>query len=293
MPPTQSLSGDNILLLAMGNLEFNGESLRDVLECAYTHKSSLSTDSRMCIPLRRDEKFRSRGEGYGLYWGPTTEDDDASGASNVDQCMSMTSLSSLESDACDSSEIPKFSLSSRKFSSSDTPSEDVASIVFAFENNLAPVSCRSFECLHDGGLDSTEQVFISIGGFRIVQDFSGERAEYKIILILDCLEYIGWKSFTDFEKLALACREFSKSEESSHWLPFFESTMQERQQSETIDLRESILAWEKVLEHRFWNWYQNPLSVKSLMEETGVLEVFLKNFLFEIPDPSILLEFVA
>lgn len=293
MPPTQSLSGDDILLLAMGNLEFNGESFRDVLECTYAHKSSLVRDSQMLLPLRRNEKFRSGGEGYGLYWGSTTEDDDTMGASNLDKCMSTASLSTLESDACDSSEIQKFSLISRKFSSSDTPTEDLASIVFSFENNFAPVSCRSFECLHDGGLDSTEQVFISIGGFRIVQDFSGERAEYKIILILDGLEYIGWKSFSDFEKLALACREFSRSEEPSNWLPFFENTIQERHQSESIDLRESILAWEKVLEHRFWNWYHSSLSVKSLMEETGVLEIFLKHFLFEIPNPSILVEFVA
>lgn len=293
MPPTQSLSGDDVLLLAMGTLEFNGGSFRDASENAYTRKLSTSIDSRTFVPLRRDEKYRSRGEGYGLYWSSSMEADDILLESNVEQCMSMTSLSSMESDAYDSSEIQKFSFSSRKFRSSNAAKEDFSNVVFAFDNNSAPVSCRSFECLHIGGLDSIEQAFISIGGFRIVQDCNGERAEYKIILIIDGLEYIGWKSFTDFEELALACREFAKLEEPSSWLSFFGISSRGRVQRDAIDLRESILAWERVLEHRFWNWYSNSLSVKTLMEEIGVLEIFLTHFLFEIPDPSILVEFVA
>jgi len=53
------------------------------------------------------------------------------------------------------------------------------------------------------------QVCISIEGFRIVQDESGESAEFKIRMLLSNKERIGWKSFKDFEELALACQEFS------------------------------------------------------------------------------------
>ena len=68
------------------------------------------------------------------------------------------------------------------------------------------VSCRSFESLVSTRIT---QVCISIEGFRIVQDESGESTEFKICMLLNNKERIGWKSFKDFEELALACQEFS------------------------------------------------------------------------------------
>lgn len=232
-----------------------------------------------------------RGD-YGLYWDSAVEDEVMMFSAMIERSSSMASISSMVSDMSDcdldtSCTTMKLSIST----SSDV--DDTAYTVFSFDNNLAPVSCRSFESLSKCRSDRIEQVFISIGGFRIVQDFSGEHAEFKVILILDSVEYIGWKDFADFTELAEACREFACCDEPSSWTSFFQSHSRVISRFDTIDLRESILAWERVLEHKFWSWYYGHLSVKRLMEETGVLENFLKNILFEIPSPTILTEFVA
>lgn len=168
-------------------------------------------------------------------------------------------------------------------------------IVFVFENNRAPVSCRSFESI-DSPLRRT-QMSVSIAGFRIIQDDSGEHAEFKIKTLINNTEVIGWKRFADFKELANACQEFSSGNLPSSWSTFFHrspSYRLVRHYPNSIDLRESLQAWDRVLESRFWGWtFSNNLSVQRLMEDSQNFESFLRNILFEIPSPEILIEFMS
>ena len=67
-----------------------------------------------------------------------------------------------------------------------------------------------------------------------------------------------------------------------------------RRSEASIDLTESLMAWEKVLDGMLWGWtLSRNLSIQNLMEESQNLEHFLKCLLFEIPTPDILVEFIA
>jgi hypothetical protein len=142
------------------------------------------------------------------------------------------------------------------------------------------------------------QVFLSIDGFRIVQD-AGERAEFKVRITVNNKDIVGWKRFSQFRELASALQEFSSVEVvSTSWTALFRpaaplSRLLRRSEA-SIDLTESLVAWEKVLEGRFWGWsLSRTLSVEKLMRESQDLEAFLRNVLFEIPTPDIIVEFIS
>jgi hypothetical protein len=113
-------------------------------------------------------------------------------------------------------------------------------------------------------------------------------------------EVVGWKTFSDFEELALACKEFSSVEvTSTSWTALFRSHSLSvprllRRSEASIDFTESLLAWERVLEGRFWGWtLSRSLSVEKLMEEAHNLGQFLRHVLYEIPTPELLSEFIS
>jgi hypothetical protein len=178
----------------------------------------------------------------------------------------------------------------------DTEAEETnANVVFVFDNNRAPVSCRSFGSMINAKMT---QVFLSIDGFRIVQD-AGERAEFKVRITVNNKDIVGWKRFSQFRELASALQEFSSVEVvSTSWTALFRpaaplSRLLRRSEA-SIDLTESLVAWEKVLEGRFWGWsLSRTLSVEKLMRESQDLEAFLRNVLFEIPTPDIIVEFIS
>jgi hypothetical protein len=145
----------------------------------------------------------------------------------------------------------------------------------------------------------TTQVCVSIEGFRIVQDQTGERAEFKVRILVNSKDIVGWKRFSQFRELATALQEFSSVEVvSTSWTSMFRpaaplSRLLRRSEA-SIDLTESLVAWEKVLEGRFWGWsLSRNLSVERLMQESQNLEAFLRNVLFEIPTPDIIVEFIS
>ena len=282
---------------------------------------------------------------------------------NVSSCLSVSTMSTMSPNSSQQNS-PRI-LEDRE--EKECSMEVQKNIVFVFENNRAPgkllfisssrlpppwttlthpfllsfllfsliVSCRSFESLVSSRIT---QVCISIEGFRIVQDSSGESAEFKIRMLLNNKEKIGWKSFKDFEELALACQEFSSGKHfayfvlyvilylfyhilvftlfcfffclsfshllatvevtSTSWMSMFRSTPPVsrllRRSEASIDLTESLMAWEKVLDGMLWGWtLSRNLSIRNLMEESQNLENFLKCLLFEIPTPDILVEFIA
>ena len=287
MAPSQSFRSEDLLLLVLPKSSLDNCINRTWSQQQKSCPTASSSSAYSAAQVRSRPYF---GNDYGSYWDFNLGDTDAHEALFFEQSFSAESLSSMISDVsyCGVSEMCAGSY--RKSHQSSVSRVDT---IFVFENNLAPVSCRSFESSMSSRCDRLSQVCISIGGFRIVQDSSGERAEFKIVMGYNGVERIGWKDFTHFEELAQACCEFSNYDKPTSWLSFFQSPLPQTSFRETIDLTESILAWDKVLEHKAWNWYQGSLSVKRLMGEIGVLEIFLKHILFEIPSPSILTEFVA
>ena len=286
MAPSQSFRSEDLLLLVLPKT-----SLDSCINNAWNPPQKVcATSSSSAYSAAQVLRRPFGGNDYGSYWDFNIGDNDAQDALFFGQSFSAESLSSMISDVsyCGVSEMCTGSY--RKSHQSIDSRMDT---IFLFENNLAPVSCRSFESSMSSRCDRLCQVCVSIGGFRIVQDLSGERAEFKIVMGCNGVERVGWKDFTHFEELAQACCMFSNCEKPTGWLSFFQSPLPQTSFRETIDLTESILAWGKVLEHKAWNWYQSSLSVKRLMGEIGVLEIFLKHILFEIPSPSILTEFVA
>lgn len=287
MAPSQSFRSEDLLLLVLPK-----SSLDNCINNIWNpqHKVCTTSSSSSAYSAGHVLGRPFAGSDYGSQWDFNFGDNDAHDAIFFEQSFSAESLSSMISDVsyCGLSEM-----CADTYRKSHQSSESRVDTIFVFENNLAPVSCRCFESSMSSRNDRLSQVCISIGGFRIVQDSSGERAEFKIVMGYNGVERIGWKDFTHFEELAQACCEFSNYDRPTGWLSFFQSPLPQTSFRETIDLTESILAWDKVLEHKAWNWYQGTLSVKRLMGEITVLEIFLKHILFEIPSPSILTEFVA
>eukprot|EP01038_Epipyxis_sp_PR26KG_P011001 gene11001-14775_t len=141
-------------------------------------------------------------------------------------------------------------------------------IICELENNDATVVCRSFDKL---------QVCLSLEGFRVIQDDAGEDAEFKFRICLGCDEFIAWRRFIEFASLAEACKRYSTS-----------ITGSSNAQLSTLSM--TLTAWNAVIKHRPW-WGKN-LNASYLITEASLLEEFMKELLNEIPDVSMLMEFV-
>ena len=126
----------------------------------------------------------------------------------MEQSYSPSSVSTLSPNSSCGDTTPEHPSSSSPSSSLSPACEKPKNVVFVFENNRAPVTCRSFESLSSSRIT---QVCIAIEGFRIVQDeASGEEAEFKVRWLMNTKEVSAWKSFKDFEELALSLQEFSQ-----------------------------------------------------------------------------------
>jgi len=152
---------------------------------------------------------------------------------------------------------------SSRSSSNDTLSPD-ASVICLIEDSKAPLVCRSFDSV---------SVSVALGGLRIVQSNYSEVAEFKVKLNVDGREFVTWRRFNDFQTLGRACAEFSK-----------------KQQSRQNMLQNTVLAWQEVEKHR--PWWVSPTNIQHLLQESVLIEAFMKNLLYEIPCVQMLLEFV-
>jgi hypothetical protein len=205
---------------------------------------------------------------------------------SLQSTSSVSSLTSIKTGNTDSS--------LRLDTAADSASEVGVNPVFVFENGRAPVSCRAFESSVSSRI---VQVSISLPGFRIVQSDAGEYAEFRVKMLLCGKELAIWKKFSYFEQLAEACREYSSVEVAQSWTSMFKTTPSPRKcrlSRNKINFRDTLVAWERVLVARFWGWtLSHTISVQRLMEESQLLEQFLKCILFEVPSPDILVEFFS
>ncbi|KAJ1430809.1 hypothetical protein B484DRAFT_448717 [Ochromonadaceae sp. CCMP2298] len=139
-------------------------------------------------------------------------------------------------------------------------------VICEVEDKKAPMSCRSFELKE--GVISTACV---IEGLRLVQDDSGEDAEFKVRLLVAGKEYVAWRRFSDFQVFGEACRLYSQSAGS-------------------FMLAGTVSAWTDIMRHR--PWFRRCLEIPFLLEELALFELFLKSVLFETPTIDLLLDFM-
>eukprot|EP01041_Mallomonas_annulata_P009572 gene9572-19887_t len=140
-------------------------------------------------------------------------------------------------------------------------------VVFTFNIKSAPIFCRSFISVE--GLSNNIQVSCSVTGIRIIQDASGEHAEFKIMISNGNLAYTAWREHSDFHDLIQAVTLFSHGKSC---------------------LEKSLIIWKEISRRRLWRF--QLLSVKYLTWKAIKLGEFLREFLFEITTPSILVAFV-
>lgn len=198
------------------------------------------------------------GDGYGFYEECDVENSSTEMMSVDEQSRSYGIDSSQRSSS--SSRLSK----STSRSSSHTSLPRDASVFCLIEDSKAPLVCRSFDSV---------SVSIAFGGLRIVQSSYSEVAEFKVKLNVDGREYITWRRYSDFQTLGQACAEFSKKHQARHNV-----------------LGNTVAAWEEVEKHR--PWWVSPTSIQHLLQESTLIEAFMKNLLYEIPCVQMLLEFV-
>ena len=174
-------------------------------------------------------------------------------------------------------------------------SQDMArTIVYTFNRCDAHFSCRSFDKAFHKSLAAVS-VCISTTAVRIVQDSVGLHPEFCVKMRLGVQEHTAWKALHEFKAIANACLKFSSKKRKSMFTSIFSTTPVEDniyEVSPSILLKNTNLAWEKVLLVASKRDWFGRFSVTSLIAESQALEYFLENLLFEIPDIDILIEFL-
>jgi hypothetical protein len=147
-------------------------------------------------------------------------------------------------------------------------------VLFTFDNVISTLSCRSFQSLVDHH-DNT-QIWISVQSFRIIQYSDGVRVEFKLVMIINDKKFSCWKRYSDFTKLAKSCGISVGMFRFMNVSPRY--------------LRKSALTWNDLETRKPWF---RMTSIKYLIWKTCKLEDFLRNLLFEIHTPQILVDFMG
>lgn len=187
-------------------------------------------------------------------------------------------------------------------------------ISYVFEDHKTSLTCRCFPSeqssqSHTSTVPSSSSssaghvdVCLAIAGIRIVHDVqypSMDIAEYKIQLHINGEVYSTWKRYEDFQLVAEACHEYMQQQ-----VKYLQQMKQQRrrQQFYALDnvkhalpviheLYETLDAWKDVVKHRPY-WFKPTNYVQFIQEESELLQEFMKNLLFEIPNVRMLLEFI-
>ena len=157
----------------------------------------------------------------------------------------------------DETEMCPLLQSERSSQNTSQPAKKIT--IFSVNLTNVVLSCKSFETLASSNL----QVSAAVNGFRIVQDPSGEYAEFKVKLCFNSRCWTFWRKTNDFREL--------------HKVSILMSNRR--------CVRSSII-WNSICRRERW-WRKN-LSVKFSIWKTMKLGEFFKEFLFETPLPSIL-----
>mmetsp|Transcript_28406 Transcript_28406/g.28710 ORF Transcript_28406/g.28710 Transcript_28406/m.28710 type:complete len:236 (+) Transcript_28406:25-732(+) len=227
----------------------------------------ISTDSSFNNDATRSTSYMNCSDSYGSTEGMSycsdnglVRDDDDYGLCDIDE---LYPVDYHRMDSCSSSSSSSHIQFAPKYDSAPS----ICKTIFSFNIKNVPMSCRSFERLN--GLCKI-QMSTSVTGFRIVQDASGEHAEFLVVICIESFKYMVWRRKSDFEQLLSAAEIVLQSKF------LFQST-------------KSIL--KEIQKRSFWN--HKNFSVKHLTWMTLKLGDFLREFLFEISMPSLLEVFVS
>jgi hypothetical protein len=260
----------------------------------YSHSSCGGSSSYTDSESNWSQDLADMDDGYGLYddMGPEVPTSnylpEEETSTNFSGKASNGDLSSIDKDEFDymGSTFPTATLngivtssssSSNCTSSSSSNSNNNtgdSSVICLIEDSKAPLVCRSF--------DTRTTVCLSLGGLRIIHRHHFlEEAEYKITLKINNKVYTSWKTYEEFRCLGQACMAYyqHRSTQQLHEMMTTSTLM-----TQTID------AWKIVENHRPW-WFK-PSGLKYFLEESMLLETFMKHLLFEVPCIQMILEFM-
>jgi hypothetical protein len=136
------------------------------------------------------------------------------------------------------------------------------SLIFS---SVMPRRCRVFE---DYQTSRSYYMALGLEGFRIVQNAAGQHAEYSLIVCMNSQTYCIWKRYNHFAALV-------KEAERGH----------SRRQ-----LKRTFASWESLEKKRKW-W--RCLNVPYLALKYSMLETFLKELVYEIKSPALLIKFAS
>ncbi|CAM9453548.1 unnamed protein product, partial [Hapterophycus canaliculatus] len=139
------------------------------------------------------------------------------------------------------------------------PQEEVANVEFVVPNAQVTTT-KTFRHASHG---QPEPYMVSIGSTRVrrMSPFA-VHAEYQVLMTTKDGTYKSWKRFSDFKLLA----EYAK----------------------ISDLRDTVSAWRRVQQTQRWF---RCLEANYLKSKCRLLERFLAQLLFELPTPSLLMNF--
>jgi hypothetical protein len=107
---------------------------------------------------------------------------------------------------------------------------------------------------------------LGLGGFRIIQGPQGEHAEFNLIVCMNSQTYCIWKRYSQFSTLVRHARRCHSRGQ----------------------LRRTLEAWGNLEQRRKW-W--RCLDVRYLAQKYSLLELFLKELVYEIKSPALLVKF--
>jgi len=140
-------------------------------------------------------------------------------------------------------------------------------VLFTLSQKQFTITTKAFE---DFSSSPAMSYFLALGlgGFRIVQNDAGQHAEFNLIVVMNSQSYCIWKRYSHFRSLL-------------HHAGRCHSSRQ---------LKKTLAAWGELEKRKPWF---RCLHVLYLTEKYALLEVFLKELVYEIKSPNLLVRFAS
>ena len=137
-------------------------------------------------------------------------------------------------------------------------------VLFHLPQKNFTVTTKVFE-----DFSSSRSYYMALGlaGFRIVQNNAGQHAEFNLIVCMNSQTYCIWKRYNHFAAL-----------------------VEDARRSTERLLRKTMAAWNNLRSRMKW---RRCLSVRYLAQKYVLLEVFLKELVYEIKSPALLIKFAS
>eukprot|EP01038_Epipyxis_sp_PR26KG_P010998 gene10998-14772_t len=285
-----SRSGTSISSLTMSPLNILDDEFLAFEECdGYGHYSSFDVD---CQPVLNGQYSQNNKNLSFLSLVSTVSNASAVHLHGEDfLSIGDSSFKSVSSKGTFSGSSNKYSFNNAKkscilhgtnMSDSRVISNDISS--FTFDAFMPQIYCRSFPMITKKSetlLPLQIEVSLEIQGMKLITTSAfHEDILYNFVLKINNIQYIAWRHFKEFQSLANACESHSTAKTLIDYVP---------NKNLFINTRN---AWKSVVCNHDWSWlnifYNQP---KNLFHEAMLIQNFMKEFLFEVPNIVLLLEF--